>query len=86
MTRRNRTQEEYAAFEEQTYTNIQMIVSAIEASNKELIRTIKEENKETRATIRKENRETRNFTKNCRGISRNASGNGKERSLRKPNT
>ena len=59
MTRRNRTQEEYAPFEEQTYTNIQMIVSAIEASNKELLRTIKQENKETRATIRKENEETR---------------------------
>ena len=36
-----------------------MIVSAIEASNKELIRTIKQENEETRATICKENRETR---------------------------
>ena len=36
-----------------------MIVSAIEASNKELIRTIKQENEETRATIRKENKETR---------------------------
>ena len=39
MTRRNRTQEEHATFEEQTSTHIQMIVSAIEASNKELIRT-----------------------------------------------
>ena len=36
-----------------------MIVSAIEASNKELIRTIKKENEETRATICKENKETR---------------------------
>ena len=59
MTRRNRTQEEHATFEEQTSTHIQMIVSAIEASNKELIRTIKQENEETRATIRKENKETR---------------------------
>ena len=59
MTRRNRTQEEHATFEEQTSTHIQMIVSAIEASNKELIRTIKQENEETRATICKENKETR---------------------------
>ena len=59
MTRRNRTQEEHAIFEEQTSTHIQMIVSAIEASKKELIRTIKQENEETRATIRKENKETR---------------------------
>ena len=59
MTRRNRTQEEHATFEEQTSTHIQMIVSAIEASNKELIRTIKKENEDTRATIRKEIKETR---------------------------
>ena len=59
MTRRNRTQEEHATFEEETSTHIQMIVSAIEASNKELIRTIKKENEEARATIRKENKETR---------------------------
>ena len=38
MTRRNRTQEEHAIFEEQTSTHTQMIVSAIEASNKELLR------------------------------------------------
>ena len=36
MTRRNRTQEEHAIFEEQTSTHIQMIVSEVEASNKEL--------------------------------------------------
>ena len=36
-----------------------MIVSAKEASKKELITTIKKENEETRATIRKENKETR---------------------------
>ena len=36
-----------------------MIVSAIEASSKELITTIVKENQETRATIRKENIETR---------------------------
>ena len=36
-----------------------MIVSAIEASKKELIRTIKQENDNARATIRKENKETR---------------------------
>ena len=33
--------------------------SAIEASNKKLIRTIKQENEETRATIHEENKETR---------------------------
>ena len=38
MKRRNRTQEEHAIFEEQTSTHTQMIVSAIEASNKELLR------------------------------------------------
>ena len=36
-----------------------MIVSAIKASNKELITTIKKENEETRATVRKENKKTR---------------------------
>ena len=59
MTRRNRTQEEHATFEEQTSTHIQMIVSVIEASNTGFIRTIKQENEETRATIRKENKETK---------------------------
>ena len=53
MTRTNRTQEGHATFEEITSTHIQMIVSAIKASNKELITTIKKENEETRATIRK---------------------------------
>ena len=55
MTRRNRTQEGHATFEEITSTHIQMIVSAIKASIKELITTIKKENEETRPTIRKEN-------------------------------
>ena len=57
MARRNRTQEEHATFEEITSTHIQMIVSAIKASNKELLlqlrTSIKKENEETRATIRK---------------------------------
>ena len=59
MTRINRTQEEHAAFEEITSTHIQMIVSAIKASNKELITTIKKEHEETRAIISKENKEIR---------------------------
>ena len=61
MTRRTRTQEEHAKFEGQTSTHIQMIVSAIEGSNKELIATIKKKNKETRANICKENKETRGY-------------------------
>ena len=63
MIGRNRrtqeTQEEHVTCEEQTSTRIQIIVSAIEASNKEVIRTIKKENEETRAAIPKENKETR---------------------------
>ena len=59
MTRRNRTQEEHATFEKQISAHLQMIVSAIQASNKELVRTIKQENEEKRATIRKENKETK---------------------------
>ena len=41
MTKRNRTQEKYAIYKEETSTYIQMIVSAIEASNKELITTLR---------------------------------------------
>ena len=48
---RNKIQEELAIFKEQTSTLIQMILSAIERSNKGLKRTIKKGNKETRATI-----------------------------------
>ena len=59
MTTRNRTQEKHATFVEQTSTHIQMVASAIEASNKELITRIKKENEETRATIHKENIDTR---------------------------
>ena len=75
MTRRNRTQEEHAIFEEQTSTHTQMIVSAIEASNKELIRTIKKENEEARATIRKENKETRETLRTIAEDFKDASGN-----------
>ena len=53
---RNWIQEEHATLKEQTSTHIQMIVSAIEASNKELKRTIKKGNKKTRATVPKENK------------------------------
>ena len=59
MTRRNRTQEEHAIFEEITSTHIQIIVSAIKASNKKLITTIRKQNEETGATIRKGNKETK---------------------------
>ena len=41
MTRKTRTQEGHVTFEEQISTHIQMIVSAIEASNKEFITTVK---------------------------------------------
>ena len=63
MTRRNRTQEEHATFEEKSSTHIQMIVSAIEASNKEFIRRIKKKTEETRTTIRKENKEKETLRK-----------------------
>ena len=87
MTRRNRTQEEHATFEEQTSSHIQMIVSAIEASNKELIRTIKQENEETRATICKENRETREaLRKIAEEFQETLAEKKKNEALRKPNT
>ena len=50
MTRRDRTQEEHATFEEHISTHIQIIVSAREASNKEVIAIIKKENEEARKT------------------------------------
>ena len=59
MTRRNRTQEEHDTFKEQTSNHIEMIVSPIETSNKELIRKITKENKETRITTCMANKETR---------------------------
>ena len=58
MARRNRTQDEHATFKEHLSTQLQVIVSAIEASNKDITKT-RRENEEIRTTIRKENKETR---------------------------
>ena len=59
MARRNRTQDEHDTFKEHLSTQLQVIVSAIEASNKDIITKTRRENEETRTTIRKENKETR---------------------------
>ena len=86
MTRRNRTQVEHATFEEQTSTHIQLIVSAIEASNKNLQQQLRKKmRKQKLPYVRKIKKQEKHYEK-LRGISRNACGNEKERSLRKPNT
>ena len=79
MTRRDRTQEEHATFEEHISTHIQIIVSAREASNKEVIAIIKKENEEARKTKKQEK-----LSKHCREISKKACRNENTEAFKSP--